>query len=77
MPLQNSVTLKNSQMNQHNDFNNVTKEDKLFEISSRSQSIGRSMTTLLTHTVAHSTRPSFMPKTNNQLPKKVLSLALS
>ena len=25
-----------------------------------------SMTTLLTHTVAHSTKPSFMPKTNNQ-----------
>ena len=36
-----------------------------------------SMTTPLTHTVAHSTKPSFMPKTNNQLPKKVLSLALS
>ena len=29
-----------------------------------------SMTTLLTHTVAHSTTPSFMPKTNNQPPKK-------
>ena len=28
------------------------------------------MTTLLTHTVAHSTKPSFMPKTNNQPPKK-------
>ena len=36
-----------------------------------------SMTTLLTHTVAHSTKPSFMPKTNNQPPKKFLSLALS
>ena len=36
-----------------------------------------SMTTLLTHTVAHSTRPSFMPKTNNQPPKKFFSLALS
>ena len=36
-----------------------------------------SMTTLLTHTVARSTKPSFMPKTNNQSPKKFLSLALS
>ena len=36
-----------------------------------------SMTTLLTHTVAHSTKPSFVPKTNNQPPKKFLSLALS
>ena len=35
------------------------------------------MTTLLTHTVAYSTKPSFMPKTNNQPPKKCLSLALS
>ena len=36
-----------------------------------------SMNTFLTHTVAHSTKPSFMPKTNNQPPKKFLSLALS
>ena len=36
-----------------------------------------SMTTLLTHDVAHSTKPSSRPKTNNQLPKKFLSLALS
>ena len=36
-----------------------------------------SMTTLLTHTVAHSTKPSFMPKTNNQPPKKFLSVVLS
>ena len=35
------------------------------------------MTILLMHTVAHSTMPSFMPKTNNQSPKKILSLALS
>ena len=35
------------------------------------------MTALLTNTVAHSTKPSFMPKTNNQSPKKFLSLALS
>ena len=33
--------------------------------------------TLLTHTLAHSTKPSFMPKTNNQTPKKFLSLVLS
>ena len=30
------------------------------------------MTTLLTHTFAHSTKPSFMPQNNNQLPKKFL-----
>ena len=36
-----------------------------------------SMTSLLMHTVAHSTRPSFRPKTNNQPLKKFLSLAVS
>ena len=36
-----------------------------------------SMTSLLTHTVAHSTRHSFRPKTNNQPLKKFLSLAVS
>ena len=36
-----------------------------------------SMTTLLTHTVAHFTKPSFMTKTNNQPLKKFLSLSLS
>ena len=36
-----------------------------------------SMTSLLMHTIAHSTRPSFRPKTNNQLLKKFLSLAVS
>ena len=35
-----------------------------------------SMTTLLMHTAAHSTKPSFMPKTNNHPHKKFLSLAL-
>ena len=35
-----------------------------------------SMTSLLTHTVAHSTRPSFRPKINNQPLKKFLSLAV-
>ena len=35
-----------------------------------------SMTTLLTRSVAHSTKPSYRPKTNNQLLKKFLSLAL-
>ena len=34
-----------------------------------------SMTSLLTHTVAHSTRPSFRPKTNNQPLKMFLSFA--
>ena len=36
-----------------------------------------SMTSLLTHDVAHSTRHSFRPKTNNQPFKKFLSLAFS
>ena len=36
-----------------------------------------SMTTVLTHTVAHFTKPSFRSKTNNQPLKKFLSLALS
>ena len=36
-----------------------------------------SMTQLLTHTVAHSTRPSFRPKTNNQPTKMVLSLVVT
>ena len=36
-----------------------------------------SMTSLLTQTVAHSTRPYFRPKTNNQTLKKFLSLAVS
>ena len=36
-----------------------------------------SMTTLLTHTVAYSTRPFFRPKTNNQPTKKFLSLGVT
>ena len=36
-----------------------------------------SMTSLLTHTVAHSTRPFFRTKTNYQPLKKFLSLAVS
>ena len=36
-----------------------------------------SMTQLLTHTVAHSTRPFFRPKTNNQPTKKFLSFAVT
>ena len=36
-----------------------------------------SMTSLLTHTVAHSTRHSFRPKTNYQPLKKFLGLAVS
>ena len=36
-----------------------------------------SMPSLLTHAVAHSSRPSFRPKTNNQPIKKFLSLAVS
>ena len=36
-----------------------------------------SMTKLLTHTVAHSTMPSFRPKTNNKLTKKFLSLTVT
>ena len=36
-----------------------------------------SMTTLLTHTVAHSTRHSFRPKTNSHPIKKLLSLEVT
>ena len=36
-----------------------------------------SMTQLLTHTIAHSTRPSFSPQNNNQPTKKFLILAVS
>ena len=36
-----------------------------------------SMTSLLMHTVTNSTRPSFMPKANNQHLKKFLSFAVS
>ena len=36
-----------------------------------------SMTQVLTHTVAHSTNPSFRPKINNQSIKKFLSLAVT
>ena len=36
-----------------------------------------SMTTLLMDPVAHSIKSSFIPKTNNQPSKKLLSLALS
>jgi hypothetical protein len=36
-----------------------------------------SMTSLLTHTVVHSTTHSFRPKTNNQPLEKFLSLAVS
>ena len=36
-----------------------------------------SMTQLLTHSVAHSTRPCSRPQTNNQSIKKFLSLAVS
>ena len=36
-----------------------------------------SMTSLLMHTVAHSTRPSFRSKINNQPLKKLLSLLVS
>ena len=39
--------------------------------------VSTSMTTLLTHTVAHSTKPSFRPKTNNQPLKMFLNLVLS
>jgi hypothetical protein len=42
-----------------------------------SRYILNSMTSLLTHTVAHSTMPSFRLKTNNQPLKKLLSLAVS
>ena len=39
--------------------------------------VSNSMSSILTHTVAHSTRPSYRPKVNNQPLKKFLSLAVS
>ena len=39
--------------------------------------IYHSMTQLLTHTIAHSTRSSFSPKNNNQPTKKLLILTVS
>ena len=39
--------------------------------------LSNTMTSLLTHTVAHSTRPSFRPKNNNQSTKKFLSLGVN
>ena len=47
------------------------------QLNHEADNINISMTTLLTHTVAHSTKPSFGLKTNNQPLKKFLSLALS
>ena len=54
-------------------------KEVIWIILNYSKNVGEyiSMTTLLTHTVAHSTKPSFRPKTNNQPLKKFLSLALS
>ena len=43
----------------------------------RTEAIKVSMTTLLTHALAHSTKSSFRSNTNNQPLKKFLSLALS
>ena len=40
-------------------------------------SLQDSMTSLLTHTVAHSNRPSYRPKINHQPLKKFLGLAVS
>ena len=48
-----------------------------FFLHSKDDSIHSSMTLLLMHNVAYSTRYSFRPKTNNQPLKKLLSLAFS
>ena len=48
-----------------------------FPSSTFAKQLPISMITLLMHTIAHSTKPSFMHKTNNQATKKLLSLALS
>ena len=47
---------------------NVANEfgETFFHLVCRNGHLNISMTTLLTHTVAHSTKPSFRPKTNNQ-----------
>ena len=50
---------------------------KIYTMSVYSVYILLSMTSLLMHTVAHFTRPSFRPKINKQPIKKFLSLAVS
>ena len=57
--------------------NNASRSLELSLEPSMNTTTHPSMTTLLTHTVVYFTKPSFMPKTNNQPPKKFLSLALS
>ena len=59
------------------DWENPRKAGHTKRINQRNRSRYFSMTTLLTHTVAHSTKPSFRFKTNNQPLKKFLSLVLS
>ena len=50
---------------------------RLSQYCFESRTTDTSMTLLLTHNVAHSTRHSFRPKTNNQPIKKFLSLEFS
>ena len=65
-------TVENSTLNRDSTFNRT-----VCLIESTTEYRLSSMTSLLTHTVAHSTRPSFRPKTNNQPLKKFLSLKVS
>ena len=51
--------------------------NKRISLVSIVSTIFNSMTSLLTHTVAHSLRPSYRPKINHQPLKKFLSLAVS
>ena len=72
---------KHDEIQKTNDFfNSVQNEVKFSDLRGHSlivRATSCSMTSLLTHTVAHSTRSSFRPKTNNQPLKKFLSLVVS
>jgi hypothetical protein len=65
----------NKGLDKHTKEHILCKADDHRELTN--QFICTSMTSLLMHTVAHFTRPSFRPKTNNQPLKKYLSLAVS
>ena len=57
----------------------VSRDDRTMNVCTfnKSGNTTSSMTTLLTQAVAHSTRPFFRPKTDNQPLKKFLSLSVN
>ena len=56
---------------------NPLAEENASSFEEKTHPLDHSMTSLLTHNVAYSTRPSFRPKTNNQPIQKFLSHAVS